>query len=70
MTLTAEDQTYIELGYFDFLDHLRADGCTNMLGAAPYLVEAFELSRKDARHILGRWMTTFSIRNPKGESQP
>jgi len=52
-------------GYFDFLDDLRASGDTNMFGAAPYLVDAFDLSNQDARHILGRWMKTFGARNPK-----
>ena len=42
-----------------FLDALRASGVTNMFGAAPYLVEAFGVSRIDARTILMFWMDTF-----------
>lgn len=48
------------VGYFEFLDMLRETGVTNMFGAAPYLSEEFnELSRSDARKVLGEWMNTF-----------
>ena len=46
--------------YFVFLDDLRESGETNMLGAIPYLQQAFpELAddRVRARKILLAWMT-------------
>ncbi len=48
--------------YFEFLNDLRESGVTNMFGAAPYLVQAFDednLTLKQAREILGRWMKSF-----------
>lgn len=51
---------------FEFLDNLRESGVTNMFGAAPYLEEAFNLPRKEARAILIEWMETFEERNPNG----
>lgn len=49
--------------YFDYLDALRESGVTNMWGAAPYLVQAFGLSRQDARDILLEWIDSFSERH-------
>jgi hypothetical protein len=48
---------YVE--YFRYLDNLRASGVTNMFGAAPYLADAFDLGKKEARSILSKWMTTY-----------
>jgi len=48
--------------YFDYLDHLRDSGVTNMFGAAAYLQEAFpELSfnRAQAVYILQQWMAGY-----------
>jgi len=48
--------------YFDYLDHLRDSGVTNMLGAASYLQEAFpELSFNQAQavYILQQWIAGF-----------
>ena len=45
--------------YFDYLDVLRETGVTNMFGAAPYLENAFDLSRKEAREVLAAWMNSF-----------
>ena len=45
--------------YFDYLDHLRESGVTNMFGAVPYLQQEFpELSydRAQAVYILREWM--------------
>lgn len=52
--------------YFDYLDKLRESGITNMFGATPYLMQAFDLSKKDARKVLAEWMKTFSDRHPNG----
>jgi hypothetical protein len=42
--------------YFTYLDNLRESGVTNMLGAVPYLLEAFEeLDRKEAITVLQMW---------------
>ena len=42
-----------------FLDALRESGVTNMFGAGHYLIEAFGISRTEARTILAYWMETF-----------
>jgi len=49
--------------YFEYLDDLRESGVTNMFGAAPYLQEAFGLSRYEARVVLLKWMETFNERH-------
>ena len=41
---------------FKFLDELRASGECNMFGAATYLVEDFNLEKKDAVSCLQEWM--------------
>ena len=47
--------------YYKFLVMLRNSGATNMFGAAPYLEEAYGLSRNDARTILHGWMASFDL---------
>ena len=39
-----------------FLRRLRAKGRTNMYGAVPYLMRAFELGRDDAFRIVCEWI--------------
>ena len=41
---------------FEYLDHLRASGVTNMFGASPYLAEGLKISLTHAREILKEWM--------------
>jgi hypothetical protein len=48
---------------FAFLDSVRETGAINMFGAAPYLQEAFDLSRREAKDILLEWMKTFGERH-------
>jgi len=45
-----------------FLDCLRESGATNMYGAAPYLIDEFGMSKREARDVLMEWMRTFSTR--------
>lgn len=49
---------------FVFLDDLRASGQTNMFGAGAYLEDEFEMTRKEARRVLGLWMNTFDTETP------
>jgi hypothetical protein len=49
--------------YFIFLDNIRETGKINMFGAAPYLQEAFQLNKYDAKDILLEWMNTFNERH-------
>ena len=49
--------------YFEYLDVLRETGVTNMFGAAPYLQEAFDLSKTEARSILAEWMNQYATQN-------
>jgi|TARA_R110000782_G_scaffold35099_7_gene84069 hypothetical protein len=46
--------------YYKFLDNLRDKGTTNMFGASPYLQQAFDLEKKEARKILAKWMKSKS----------
>lgn len=48
-----------------YLDELRESGETNMLGAGPYLVQEFGLTRSESHEVLSYWMHTFSERHPK-----
>ena len=48
--------------YMEFLTKLRDSGKTNMFGAAPYLQQAFDLEKKEARELLAYWMGSY--RNP------
>jgi hypothetical protein len=44
---------------FEYLETLRDTGVTNMFGAAPYLQEAFDITRAEAKEILLEWMQTY-----------
>lgn len=47
--------------YWIFLEGLRRSGVTNMFGAVPYLMRAFDgLSKKEARAILIDWMKNYN----------
>ncbi len=50
---------------FEFLDRLRESGATNMMGAGPYVEERFDISRREARPFVIKWMETFSARHPR-----
>ena len=50
---------------FEYLDTLRDSEEVNMYGAMPYLMEEFDISKKDARSILSEWMQTCHTRNGK-----
>ena len=43
----------------NYLDELRDSGVTNMFGAAPYLVAAFDMSKTEARTALVEWMENY-----------
>jgi hypothetical protein len=44
---------------FKFLNELRESGITNMFGAAPYLVDEFNISKALAQETLVAWMESF-----------
>jgi len=44
---------------FEYLVDLRDSGVTNMWGAAPYIVEQFDVSNKEAVHLLMAWIKSF-----------
>lgn len=46
--------------YFEYLNKLRAEGSTNMAGAARDLQENFGLDKGSARKILQDWMSQCS----------
>lgn len=46
--------------YWIYLENLRRSGITNMYGAAPYLMDKFAISRKEATEILADWMKNYN----------
>lgn len=49
---------------FSFLDSLRISNEVNMLGARPYIKEAFpNLSDEETRELHNKWMKTFHERH-------
>jgi len=56
---------YAEDEVFEYLDDLRESGVTNMFGAGSYVQGEFNVSEKEARTLLAKWMKTFSERHPK-----
>lgn len=48
-----------------FLDELRESGDLNMFGAAPYVSDAFGVSKYEARDLVKNWMQTFAERHPQ-----
>ena len=45
---------------FDFLNDLRESGVTNMFGASPYLVDRFDIDKREAMKVLSKWMDNFN----------
>ena len=57
MTDKPYNEDWIE--YYGYLEQLRQSGATNMFGATPYLRNAFQLDRHEARDILVSWMENY-----------
>jgi len=55
----------IEIEWLEFLDNLRLSGAVNMFGAAPYLMDMYAMSKRDAKTVLIYWMETFETRHPR-----
>lgn len=47
---------------FEYLDTLRETGVTNMFGAGPYLEQAFDIDRREAKNVVLEWMKTYGQR--------
>jgi hypothetical protein len=60
MPKTAKRPAVVEQEHLDYLDGLRESGACNMFGASSYLVEEFDLDKKEARVVLQYWMDSFS----------
>jgi len=41
---------------FDYLNDIKEYGDINMLGATPYLIEMFNLTKQEARNYLSEWL--------------
>lgn len=52
-------ETIMNKEHKEYLDELRESGATNMFGAAQYLMEEFDMDKKEARQVLTEWMTSF-----------
>lgn len=46
-----------------YLDRLQKSGVTNMFGAAPYISDAFGVTKQEARQYLKVWMDTYDERH-------
>jgi len=47
--------------YYKYLFDLQQSGRTNMLGAVPFLEDAFELDKNAAKSILLYWMENYEL---------
>lgn len=45
---------------FEYLSDLREAGLTNMMGAAPHIVDSFGIGPAVARKLLLEWMQSFN----------
>ena len=52
-----------------YLEQLRESGETNMFGAAAYIEQHFELSKKDARKYLMDWMRSYNKKEESNENK-
>jgi hypothetical protein len=64
---TIERPEVVTEEHLEYLDDLRESGVTNMFGAAQYVEEDCDVSRRDSRTILSYWMESFEERHPRGE---
>jgi len=64
-TQTTERPEGLDDEHLEYLDDLRESGATNMLGAATYLADAYDLDNATARTYLQYWMRTFGERHPR-----
>ena len=71
--MTTETAKDVELNnvteYFRYLDTLRDSGVTNMFGAAPFLQEAFDLDKAEAKKYLMGWMKYFTEGHPEDRAK-
>jgi len=44
---------------YQFLNDLRESGAVNMFGATPYLMDEFDMDKKEAIKYLSTWMDNF-----------
>lgn len=52
--------TSIEKDTLEFLNILRESGAVNMYGSTDYIIEEFNVSRKEAVQLLSLWMKNFN----------
>lgn len=43
-----------------YLENLRRSGVVNMFGATPYIMDEFDVDKKEARAILMDWMNNYN----------
>lgn len=56
---TITTYTSKEVEIFEYLNRLRDSGITNMFGATPYIIEEFNINKRDASKALTTWMGIF-----------
>ena len=43
-----------------YLENLRRSGVVNMFGATPYIMDEFDVDKKEARTILMNWINNYN----------
>ena len=57
---TTRKTTEQEKEVMEFLNLLRDTGKTNMFGATPYIMQEFDIPKKEAINLLAIWMDNFN----------
>lgn len=52
--------------YWLYLEQLRKSGVVNMYGSAPYLMDTFDLTQKEAVSIVSDWMDKYNPDDYRG----
>ena len=66
--MTIPRPTFLTEEHLTFLDDLRESGETNMYDATPWLIDKFDMTRKQGIEVLRYWIKMFSERHPKAEA--
>ncbi|QDP68159.1 MAG: hypothetical protein Unbinned1473contig1000_37 [Prokaryotic dsDNA virus sp.] len=53
---TLNKKKIMEQEVFEYLDRLRNSGAINMFGARPYIVQEFDIPKKEAGELLMKWI--------------
>ena len=52
--------TEIEVEVLEYLNELRDSGATNRCGSGEYVMDEFDLDKKESRRLVALWMSNFN----------